>query len=558
MVDRSVATWLDAFFATVYACWPVDATFIGVREHDWRLPDYSENGAGDAYAQLQSLLGGAAGLDAAVSRIEAVDRDLAEGVLRVRLMELESQHFHRGNPSLYTGDAVFGVLSLLLTDFAPPGVRLDAAAARLEAVPLLLRQGRSNVRRAPLAWTERALRECGAARVLLTRGLDRLLAERGERHPSVLRAADAAARAFAEYATYLDSELRHSIVEHAGVGVESFFLILHEAHALEGTADALAARAEAAGARMAAALQREARALGETDSAAVLERLAEVRPTVHEYYARFGETWLAMRDAAETAGLVTWPDFPIRYVPLPVWVRDAAAGLYYLPYRSPAPYALPEVHEYHVPPIEAEDPPQRQEEMLRLMNDGAIKLNHVIHHGGLGHHVQNCYAYGSRSRIGRVAGVDCAARIAMTCGGTMAEGWACYATDLMDEAGALTRLESFANRHAYLRMCARAVVDVRLHQNVFTIDDAAAYYMDRAGMPAAAARTEAVRNSMYPGAALIYFVGLEGIHALRRELESRQGSAFSLRAFHDELLSYGSIPVARIAAEMLVAEAPVA
>ena len=71
------------------------------------------------------------------------------------------------------------------------------------------------------------------------------------------------------------------------------------------------------------------------------------------------------------------------------------------------------------------------EELLQATNDSVIKLNHVIHHGSIGHHVQNWHAFRSASRIGQVAAVDCASRIAMFCGGTMAEGWACYATDLM-------------------------------------------------------------------------------------------------------------------------------
>ena len=43
----------------------------------------------------------------------------------------------------------------------------------------------------------------------------------------------------------------------------------------------------------------------------------------------------------------------------------------------------------------------------------------------------------------------------MFCGGTMAEGWACYATQLMAEHGFLTPLEEFGEAHADLRMAAR-------------------------------------------------------------------------------------------------------
>ena len=53
--------------------------------------------------------------------------------------------------------------------------------------------------------------------------------------------------------------------------------------------------------------------------------------------------------------------------------------------------------------------PDRQLQMLRATNDSVIKLNHVVHHGALGHHVQNWYAYRGASRIGMRRAVTCSA-----------------------------------------------------------------------------------------------------------------------------------------------------
>ena len=149
-----------------------------------------------------------------------------------------------------------------------------------------------------------------------------------------------------------------------------------------------------------------------------------------------------------------------------------------------------------------------------------------------------------------MAAVDCASRIAMFCGGTMAEGWAVYATDMIAETGFLTPLEHYSEYQTRRRMCARAIVDVRLHQGRFSLQDAAGFYQDRAGMSARAAMSEAVKNSMFPGAAMMYVFGCDRIHRLRRELSARQGRRFDLRRFHDTFLSYGSIPVELIAKEM--------
>jgi uncharacterized protein (DUF885 family) len=199
-------------------------------------------------------------------------------------------------------------------------------------------------------------------------------------------------------------------------------------------------------------------------------------------------------------------------------------------------------------------PEAEQLRRLQATNDSVIKLNHVVHHGGVGHHVQNWNAYHGASQIGRVAAVDCASRIAMFCGGAMAEGWACYATQLMAEHGFLTPLEELSETHGDLRMAARAVVDVRLHRGEITLDEAARFYAERTAMSATAAHGEAVKNSMFPGAALMYLIGRDAILELRRDLQRQLGSRFHLKQFHDRFLSFGSIPVA-LAADVMRQEA---
>jgi uncharacterized protein (DUF885 family) len=257
----------------------------------------------------------------------------------------------------------------------------------------------------------------------------------------------------------------------------------------------------------------------------------------------YQQIWNECQHASNGADLVTWPDSPIRYVPIPDQTRDAAPFLYYLFYRSPAPFDHPAVHDYVVTPIDDRLTAEEQERRLRATNRSVIKLNHVVHHGAIGHHVQNYSAYRGDSELGRVAAVDCASRIGMFLGGTMAEGWACYATDLMDEIGFLDAEESLAQQHTRARLLARAVVDLGLHHGSMTFDDAVGIYLDRVGMAPEAARGEACKNSMFPGTALMYWLGTEGLHRLRRARERAEGSAFSLRMFHDRVLSYGSIPV---------------
>ncbi len=207
---KAFSAWLDDFFASYYRHRPVNATFIGVHDYDHCLPDYSESGVEGRAKEMRSLLERLRSLpDDYLNEAEALDRNLAEGFLEIEFWELESRHFHRGNPCLYTGEAIFGVLGLFLRLFSPLAHRIDSAVARLTAIPELLRQGRVNVQQAPSTWTRRAIRECEGAAHFLREGVRLLAEEESIDEPRFQEEANRAAGSFEELEQYLDSELVH-------------------------------------------------------------------------------------------------------------------------------------------------------------------------------------------------------------------------------------------------------------------------------------------------------------------------------------------------------------
>ena len=552
---RPFSAWLDDFFAAYYRRRPVNATFIGVHEYDDALPDFSARGVAETVAEMTALL---RELRSGVvtepeTDAERIDCTLAEQFLTIQLWEYESRHFQGGNPCVYTGEAIFGLLSLFLRPFAPLPERVDAATARMEAIPDFLATATANVTSAPATWTERAIRECTGAMHFLGTGVDTLIADEAVANPHFRAAATGAQRAFADYQTFLKSKMRGTTNERYGCGGEAFEMYMTRGHALTMTGAEIERYARDHFAEAQARLREGAAAFGASDWQTALALLHRAHPTVESYYARYQEEWDTCREAATTHDLVSWPDYPIRFVPRPRWAREAAPFLYFLFYRAPSPFDALTMHDYLVEPIEADMSVEDQERRLQATNDSVIKMNHVIHHGAIGHHVQNWYAYHAASRIGQIAAVDCASRLAMFCGGTMAEGWSSYVVDLMGEVGFLTPLEVYSQHYARMRAAARAIVDVNLHHRRFSFDQAVAFYRDDTGMAAHAAHTEAVKNTMFPGAAMIYLIGQDSIRDLRREMATREGNTFNLRRFHDRFLSHGSIPVAMIAENMRAA-----
>jgi len=125
----------------------------------------------------------------------------------------------------------------------------------------------------------------------------------------------------------------------------------------------------------------------------------------------------------------------------------------------------------------------------------------------------------------------------------MAEGWACYATLLTEELGLLSPLEQLSEQHTRVRLLARAIVDLRLHLGDWPFTDCVRYYQQQVGMSPEVAAAETTKNSMFPATALMYWLGTQAILDLRATLRESTDAPFSLRAFHDELLGRGAIPV---------------
>jgi len=541
-------TGLSRFFDSYYRLRPVNATFTGVHDFDDRLPEWSPDGlaaAIDDMRLLRSSIHDATSPPPDLRDVRVRDEALAAAFLDVQIAELESLHFQRGNPSLAIGEAAFGIVALITRPFAPASLRADAVVGRLHAIPEFLDGAQRSMISGgvPDEWRAKALKECDGAERLIGGGLRRWLALESLPDDRMLPAAQCAGRAIEGFRRWLTTDVRSAGDDRYAAGPDMLDLLIARGHWCSTTRQELAASAREALDDALASLHRRARTAAPGGWPEVQDRLAARHPSTSEYLDAFQRTWNDCRARATEARLVSWPEYPIQYVPIPPQTADAARDLYYLFYRSPAPFDRLPIHDYVVTPITEDMPPDEQQRRLRAANSSVIKLNHVVHHGAIGHHVQNYRAYTGDSEVGRVAAVDCASRIGMFLGGTVAEGWACYATDLMEEIGFLTPDEALAQQHTRARLAARAVVDLGLHARSLSFDDAIALYRDRIGMSPDAARAEACKNSMFPGTALMYWLGTDGLHRLQATRRRTEGSTFDLQRFHDRVLSFGSIPV---------------
>jgi uncharacterized protein (DUF885 family) len=127
------------------------------------------------------------------------------------------------------------------------------------------------------------------------------------------------------------------------------------------------------------------------------------------------------------------------------------------------------------------------------------------------------------------------------------EGWGLYAERLADEMGLYAdELERFGMLDTQAFRAARLVVDSGLHAFGWSREKAIEFMHQRGSLPMVDAAIEVDRYTIWPGQALSYKMGQREIQRARDEVSRTMGDRFDLRAFHDEVLGHGSLPLATL------------
>lgn len=125
------------------------------------------------------------------------------------------------------------------------------------------------------------------------------------------------------------------------------------------------------------------------------------------------------------------------------------------------------------------------------------------------------------------------------------EGWGLYAERLGKEMGFYQDPYSDFGRLTYemWRAC-RLVVDTGMHAFGWSREKAIDYLANNTALSMADVVGQIDRYITWPGQALAYKIGELKIRELRKRAETRLGNKFEIRAFHDQILKNGSLPLA--------------
>jgi uncharacterized protein (DUF885 family) len=195
---------------------------------------------------------------------------------------------------------------------------------------------------------------------------------------------------------------------------------------------------------------------------------------------------------------------------------------------------------YYVTPVEEHWTPEQAEEWLSNFGYATLKIIsvHEVYPGHYVHFLRHAHA---PSAISKVFGAY-----------SFWEGWAHYCEEMFLEAGygdGDPKLQLAMAQEALVRVC-RLLCSLRMHTQGQTLAESEKFFQAEAFMEELPAKTEAIRGTFDPGY-LNYTLGKILIYKLRADWQAEQGDAYSLKAFHDELLSHGGPPVPLLRQHML-------
>jgi uncharacterized protein (DUF885 family) len=124
------------------------------------------------------------------------------------------------------------------------------------------------------------------------------------------------------------------------------------------------------------------------------------------------------------------------------------------------------------------------------------------------------------------------------------EGWALYSEQLGKEVGFYQDPGSDYGRLASeLFRAVRLVVDTGIHSMGWSREQVVEYFRQSHAVDEPTVQSETDRYIALPGQALAYKLGQLKIRELRERARSELGSRFDIRAFHDEILNAGVLPL---------------
>ncbi|WP_299341251.1 DUF885 domain-containing protein [uncultured Pseudoxanthomonas sp.] len=530
---------------------PVGATQIGEHKYDGELDDLSAAGRQKGLEFSKKIL---AELDvtdiAALSRENQVDAAILRNQLQYDIWTAETLQSWAWDPQVYNNVAGGAIYGLMAREFAPLPDRLKSATARMQKIPALLAQARENLdpARVPKVHAETVAKQNAGILSIVDTFITPHLKELPEADRAQADAAiDGLKKAVAEHQAWLDKTLVPNAKGDFRIGQALYDQKLQFALLSSLSRADIKQRAEGELKRVREEMYGIARtvlkdkpgapALPETPTAdeqqkaieAALELAYAERPARDKVVPDAEAALAQATEFVRKHDLVTLPDAPVEIIEMPEFQRGVAVAYC----DSPGPLDKNLKTFYAVSPIPDEWDQKQVDSFLREYNSRMIHLL-SIHEGTPGHYLEGWHSAKFPSTLRAVLR-----------SGMFAEGWAVYTEKMMSDAGYLDNdpLFHLVQMKFYLRTIANAILDQGVQVDGWTREQAMDLMVRQTFQQEREAAGKWTRAQLTSAQLPTYFVGVQEHFDMRKAAEAKQGAQFKLKAYHDQVLSYGAPPV---------------
>jgi uncharacterized protein (DUF885 family) len=530
---------VDAYFAEQFRRFPQYATSKGLHTYDDQLIGFT---AEEQLAWAAFLKQELATLPQQVDRsrlspLDQADYDIFESNLKARILDIEEVRGWERNPNTYLSIASSSVYGLINRDFAPLEQRMRSAVSRMARLPEVFAAGKAALKNPPRLWTEIALQQAAGTRSLLTSTLPQAFApvKDAALQESFTREQAKALAALEDYVRFLREDLLPRSNGDFAIGESIYRRKLSYEEGVTEDIDSLLAWGRAELKRTQDEFREVARRLDAKKAPMdVYRELGKEHPTPAELVPTTRATLETIRQFLVDQHIITIPsEVRAQVAETPSFNR----ALSFASMNTPGPFetVATEAYYYVTPPDPSWNAEQTEQHMS-FYNRHALEIV-SIHEAYPGHYVQFLWTNKKvDSRVRQLMG-----------SGSFSEGWGLYTEQMMLEAGyggtGVTADKLKLNQLAlYLQRLARYMVGLSLHTRGMTYEQAVRFFEEEAYMTRINAEREARRGTSDP-TYLVYALGKKMILELREEAKARWGKDFTLRRFHDAVVSYGYPPV---------------
>ena len=525
----------DDFLYGSLALAPVNATQVGYHQHngvqlDEQLDDFSAAGI---EAQRRFWEGLKMRIEAlspsSLDKEQLADLDIMKNQINLAMLEMTSIESYKHNPTVYVELAGNALFTPYMLNYAPKERRFQQITRRLDKFPALFEQAKAILTDAPEVWNQVAREENDGTVGLIDKTLRAEVPE--AQKADYARAAEGALAALKDFSAYLEKDLSKRTSDWR-LGREKYASKCEYVLATGKTPEQLLAEAEAA----LKTTREELDALARPKTARqALDDIAKQHATPDTYMPEARQALVQATAFVKEKGLLTLPARAnLEVIDTPEFLR----GIYAVGGFNAAPPLEPELGAFYwLTPIPKTWAKDRVESKLREYNKYGIQ-HLTIHEAMPGHYVQLEYANDvqpkSRRLLRNVFG-----------NGPYIEGWGVYTQQLMTDEGYLNKDPGlrFTLLKQLLRVLANTILDVRLQTMGMTDQQALDLMINDTYQEKEEATAKLQRAQLSSCQLAMYFAGWKGWLQVRSQYQQRQGSAFSLREFHERALKESGVPL---------------